>query len=115
VNTTGELMNFYGACDVAYVGKSLAGQTGGHNIIEPAIYGKAIIHGIHMENFRAVAAVFQARNAAVQVDSDEAFTDALRALLADSERREALGHNARRTVDECRGAIRRTLDAIDRC
>ena len=67
VNTTGELMNYYGAADVAYVGKSLAGQTGGHNIIEPAIFGKAIIHGSHMENFRAVAELFRNAEASVEV------------------------------------------------
>ncbi|MBQ6471119.1 MAG: hypothetical protein IJJ33_03985, partial [Victivallales bacterium] len=71
VNTTGELMNFYAAADIAIVGKSLAGQEGGHNIIEPAIYGKAIVHGPHIENFRAVAALFQERKAAIQLSQDD--------------------------------------------
>lgn len=113
VNTTGELMNFYGAADVAYVGKSLAGQTGGHNIIEPAIFGKAIIHGSHMENFRAVAAIFKERKAAVEVKSDEEFEQNLRQLLENSQEREELGKRARATVDRYRGAIDRTIDAIN--
>lgn len=113
VNTTGELMNFYGAADVAYVGKSMAGQTGGHNIIEPAIFGKAILHGTHMENFRAVAAIFQERKAALEVPSDEAFADSLRSLLDNPQERHAMGERARQTVVRYRGAIARTLDAID--
>lgn len=113
VNTTGELMNFYGAADVAYVGKSMAGQTGGHNIIEPAIFGKAILHGPHMENFRAVAAIFRERRAAIEVPEDKAFANALRALLADASERAALGERARKTVERYHGAIERTLDAID--
>jgi len=113
VNTTGELMNYYGAADVAYVGKSMAGQTGGHNIIEPAIFGKAIMHGAHMENFRAVAAIFQERKAAMQLENDQDIAPALRALLGDPEKRKSLGFAARQTVDRYRGAIARTLDAID--
>lgn len=113
VNTTGELMNFYGASDIAYVGKSLAGQTGGHNIIEPAIFGKAILHGAHMENFRAVALLFQENHAAIEVARDEDFAPALRGLLESPAARQALGQAARQLVDRYRGAIDRTLDQID--
>lgn len=113
VNTTGELMNFYAACDVAYVGKSLAGNEGGHNIIEPAIFAKPILHGANMQNFRAVAAIFQDAQAAVQVQDASGFTPALRQLLAGSQERQALGGRARRVVEASRGAIDRTLDLIE--
>jgi 3-deoxy-D-manno-octulosonic-acid transferase len=113
VNTTGELMNFYAACAVAYVGKSLAGNEGGHNIIEPAIFGKPILHGANMQNFRAVAAIFQEAQAAVQLQDASEFTPALRRLLADPQERQALGARARRVVEQSRGAITRTLDLIE--
>ncbi len=113
VNTTGELMNFYGASDIAYVGKSLAGQTGGHNIIEPAIFGKAILHGCHMENFRTVAALFQQHQAAIELPDEAALEPALRRLLASPAERESLGRKARQVVERYRGAIDRTLDHIE--
>ena len=113
VNTTGELMNYYGAADIAYVGKSMAGQEGGHNIIEPAIFGKAIIHGPHMENFRAVAAIFKERNASVEIPDEASFTPILDKLLANPAELKALGDRARATVDRYRGAIDRTITAID--
>ena len=113
VNTTGELMNFYAACDVAYVGKSLAGNEGGHNIIEPAIFAKPILHGANMQNFRAVAGIFQEAQAAVQVQDAAGFTPALRQLLASAQDRQTLGARARRVVEESRGAIDRTLDLIE--
>ena len=113
VNTTGELMNFYGAADIAYVGKSLAGQTGGHNIIEPAIFGKAILHGCHMENFRTVAALFQQHQAAIELPDEAALEPALRRLLASPAERENLGRKARQVVERYRGAIDRTLDHIE--
>lgn len=113
VNTTGELMNFYAAGDIVYVGKSLGGNTGGHNIIEPAIFGKPILHGVNMQNFREVAAIFAEAKAAVSVPGDAEFADALRRLLADPEARQALGARARAVVESCRGAIDRTLAEIE--
>jgi 3-deoxy-D-manno-octulosonic-acid transferase len=113
VNTTGELMNFYAACDIAYVGKSLAGNEGGHNIIEPAIFAKPILHGANMQNFRAVAAAFNRAQAAVELRDVGEFAPALRRLLAEPEERQALGARARRVVDQGRGAIDRTLDLLE--
>ena len=114
VNTTGELMNFYACADITYVGKSLAGQTGGHNIIEPAIFGKAILYGHHMENFKAVAALFEENNAAVKVDSDQELCPLLRRLLENPQEREMLGKRARQVVEKYRGAIDHTLAIITR-
>lgn len=113
VNTTGELMNFYAASDITYVGKSLAGQTGGHNIIEPAIFGKAILYGSHMENFRAVAEIFQKHQAALEIASDNLLLPALRELIEQPEKRQELGRKARQVVDQYRGSIARTLDILD--
>jgi len=112
VNTTGELMDFYAAADIAYVGKSLAGQAGGHNIIEPAIFAKPILHGSHLENFRLVADVFRAGQATVEVGRDEDFLPALRALCADPARRAELARRARAVVEAGRGAMDRTLDHL---
>ena len=113
VNTTGQLMNYYQVADLCYVGKSLAGQTGGHNIIEPAIFGKAILYGSHMENFRQVDELFQQAEAAMVVKSDEAFQGALHTLMGSESLRNDLGGKARALVDKHRGAIQRTLDIID--
>ena len=113
VNTTGQLMGYYGSADICYVGKSMCGQTGGHNIIEPAIFGKAIIYGDHMENFRQVDEIFRQAGAAVAVPDEEAFLRELVRLTDDAAFREELGGRARRVVERNRGAISRTLDVID--
>jgi 3-deoxy-D-manno-octulosonic-acid transferase len=113
VNTTGELMNFYGASDIAYVGKSLAGQTGGHNIIEPAIYGKAILHGFHMENFRQVAQLFKDAQASLELQTESEFEPALKKLVEDVTLRAEMGKRARGLVDRYRGAIERTLNQLE--
>lgn len=113
VNTTGELMDFYSLSDVVFVGKSLAGNTGGHNIIEPAIFGKPILHGAHMENFRFVAGIFREHEAAIEIADDDALEPALRRLLEDEGLRCELGARARRVVERYRGAIDRTIDLLE--
>jgi 3-deoxy-D-manno-octulosonic-acid transferase len=112
VNTTGELMNYYAAADVVFVGKSLGGNEGGHNIIEPAIFGKAILHGVNMQNFRDVARIFREAEAAIEVADDAGFAPALRTLLTDASKRDTLAQRSRAVVEEQRGAIDRTLDLV---
>ncbi len=113
VNTTGQLMAYYRAAELCYVGKSLAGQTGGHNIIEPAIFGKAILYGSHMENFRQVDQLFREAKAAFPVEGDNLFFPALQTLMSQPEKRRELGGRALALVRKHRGAIDRTLDLLD--
>jgi len=42
---------------------------GGHNILEPAVAGKAVVVGPHMENFQEIADQFRSESAMVQVAS----------------------------------------------
>ena len=112
VNTTGQLMNYYQASDICFVGKSLEGQFGGHNMIEPAIFGKAIIYGPHVENFRQVDAIFQAENAVIRFGSNAELLPTLLRLAEDDALRGELGTKARATVEKHRGAIAKTIDII---
>lgn len=113
LDTTGELKNFYACADVIFVGKSLT-QHGGQNVIEPALYGKPIMVGPNMENFRGVVEDMLAADALVQVSDLQSLRRALDDLFANPERRRRLGENAARVVRERVGAIRRTLDLLDR-
>jgi 3-deoxy-D-manno-octulosonic-acid transferase len=54
VDTLGELVNFYACADVAFVGGSLQ-AIGGHNLLEPAATGTAIVTGPHLHNFAEIA------------------------------------------------------------
>ena len=111
VNTTGELMNFYQAASVVFVGKSLTAN-GGQNPIEPAALGKATVFGPNMQNFEDVARIFLAQNAVIQVadavELEKVFAD----LLGNAARRQELGDKAARVVRENMGAIDRTVDMI---
>lgn len=112
LDTIGELATVYQVGQVVFVGGSLV-PTGGHNILEPAIYGRPIVFGPHMQNFAEIAAAFVANDAGVQVTSEAAFEDAVLALMTDPVRRARLGAAARALVEANRGAKVRTLDALD--
>ena len=113
VDTIGELAQLYQLATVAFVGGSLV-ETGGHNILEPAVFGRPIVFGPHMHNFAEIAGEFLAHDAAVQVESERELEEILVALLRDPVRRAGLGAAARALVDANRGAKDRTVDAIGR-
>lgn len=111
LDTFGELGQLYQIATAVFVGGSLA-NCGGHNILEPAVFGKPIVFGPHMQNFKEITETFLSNAAAVQVQSDRELEEALRALVTDPVRRARLGAAARALVEANRGAKDKTLDVI---
>ncbi len=110
VDTIGELAALYALADVAFVGGSLVPR-GGHNIIEPAQHGVAIVTGNHTENFRDIVALFQSRDA-VRIAGLAELPLTLMQLLADDTERRALGRRAEQTMRSQMGATSRTLAGL---
>jgi 3-deoxy-D-manno-octulosonic-acid transferase len=111
LDTIGELAQVYQVATTVFVGGSLVDH-GGHNIVEPAIFGKPIVFGPHMQNFKEIADTFLANKAAVQIHSDRELEEVLLRLVSDPVRRAALGAAARALVEANRGAKTKTLDVI---
>ena len=111
LDTLGELAQLYQVATAVFVGGSLVDH-GGHNILEPAIFGKPILFGPSMRNFQEIADAFVSNGAAVQVQSARDLEDALIALVTDPVRRARLGAAARALVEANRGAKDNTLSAI---
>jgi 3-deoxy-D-manno-octulosonic-acid transferase len=111
LDTIGELAQLYQIATVVFVGGSMVDH-GGHNILEPAIFGKAILFGPHMRNFKEIADAFVANGAAVQVTSDRDLEQAMVSLATDPVRRARLGAAARALVEANRGAKDKTLTVI---
>lgn len=111
VDTLGELMSFYACADVAFVGGSLQ-AIGGHNLLEPAATGTAIVTGPHLHNFVEIAQRLQDAGA-LRVGSDaEAVHDAVAELLADPVERERMTAAGRALVETGRGALARTMELL---
>jgi 3-deoxy-D-manno-octulosonic-acid transferase len=111
IDTLGELMSFYACADVAFVGGSLQ-PVGGHNLLEPAAVGTAIVTGPHLHNFSDIAEQLgQAR--ALRIGDDAAAVAAdIDALLDDEVERARMVAAGRTLVEQGGGALRRTLDLI---
>jgi 3-deoxy-D-manno-octulosonic-acid transferase len=110
VDTIGELAALYVLADVAFVGGSLVPR-GGHNIIEPAQHGVAIVTGNHTENFRDIVGLFQSRDA-VRIVGLAELPLVLMHLLDDDVERMGLGRRAKETILSQMGATSRTLEAL---
>lgn len=111
VNTTGELPFFYETATVVFIGKSLTAQ-GGQNPIEPAMLGKPVVFGPHMENFADVARNFINTGGAVQVADAAGLEKALASLLGDSQRRAEIGRKGLEAVQQNHGAVERTAEMV---
>jgi len=111
LDSIGELAQLYQLATAVFVGGSLVDH-GGHNILEPAVFGKPIVFGPHMQNFKEIADTFVSNDAAVQLESERELDDALLALVTDPVRRARLGAAARALVEANRGAKTKTLAVI---
>lgn len=111
LDSVGELAGLYRLADAVFVGGSLV-PAGGHNILEPAFFGKPPFFGPSMENFREMAAMFLKAGAAIQVHSPEELGSGWIELIQDNARREQMGRAARELVECSRGATQRSLEHI---
>src|SRR5271163_2134877 len=112
LDSIGELAGLYSLADATFVGGSLV-AAGGHNILEPAWFGRVPVFGPSMENFRDMAQEFRSEGAGLQVRSGEQLGKAWVNLIQDSAGREKMGRRAQELAERNRGATVRTLERIE--
>jgi 3-deoxy-D-manno-octulosonic-acid transferase len=111
LDTIGELAQLYQVATAVFVGGSLV-DAGGHNILEPAVFGKPIVFGPYMQNFAEIAGTFLDNGAAIQVRTGPELEPVMLDLLRDPVRRVKLGTAARALVEANRGARAKTLAVL---
>jgi 3-deoxy-D-manno-octulosonic-acid transferase len=111
-DTMGELTLFIGASDAAFIGGSLVPH-GGHNILEAAAQGVAVVFGPHMFNFNEIKTLFMQQQAAVEVASSEALAEQVIQWLSDASERSRVGEAGRELVDKNRGALDRLTRLVE--
>ncbi len=112
LDTLGELLDFYAAADVVFVGGSLV-PAGGHNLLEPAALGRPILTGPHHFNAAEIARLLAERRGAQVVRDARELGARVTELLASASEREAMGASARAVVEENRGALDRLLALME--
>ena len=111
IDTIGELATIYQIATVVFVGGSLV-ATGGHNVLEPAVFGKPIVFGPHMDNFLEIADAFVSNGAGVQLTGEQELEETFLSLMGDPVRRARLGAAARALVEANRGANEKSITVL---
>jgi len=111
VDQLGELLPYYAAADVAFVGGSLV-PVGGHNLLEPAALARPLLAGPHTGNAPEVAARLEESGALLRVTDSLSLAGALRELLEDAAVMRRRGEAAAAVVAAHGGATTRALAAI---
>lgn len=108
IDAMGELLRYYAACDVAFVGGSLE-PVGGHNVLEPAALARPVVVGPHTFNFADITRSLLDAGAAAQVGDSAELAVVLKDLFARPERRLRMGQAGVDLVRRGQGAVDRTL------
>lgn len=111
VDTLGELNTFFNEAALVFVGGSLINR-GGHNILEPANFGKCIIVGPHTDNFSLETTELLEADALIQVKDNHQLGTKLITLLKDDKQREAYGENAMHFINKQSGVLNIYLDHL---
>ena len=111
-DTMGELLLFYAASDIAFVGGSFV-EVGGHNLLEPAALGLPILTGPKLFNFLAISEMLQKAKGVTIVQDSSQLIQPLEKLLNDSSLRQSQGQQAKQVVERNRGALDRLMNVID--
>lgn len=112
IDSMGELMPFFAASDVAFVGGSLC-PIGGHNVLEPAALSRPVVVGPYTFNFEGITSSLLEAGAAERISDAAGLARAIGACLADPQRRAQMGEAGRRVFERERGAVGRVMQLID--
>ena len=111
LDTRGELALLYRDAVVAFVGGTLV-PIGGHNLLEPAVWGKPVFFGPHTDHCAEVAALLSDAQGGRVVQDAQQFAQAVGELLRDTEALRRMGQAAQQVVADNQGALQRTADII---
>ncbi|OGP23335.1 MAG: hypothetical protein A2X93_06975 [Deltaproteobacteria bacterium GWC2_56_8] len=113
LDTIGELMMVYSFSTIAFVGGSLVPHIGGHNLLEPAYYGKPVLWGPHLTTYASMAKLLEENGGGFTVMDENYLAEKAKALLSDKALRERAGIAARKVVEANRGAALKSVEAIE--
>ena len=111
LNTIGELARIYGIAKVSFVGGSLVPQ-GGHNLLEPAGFGHAVLFGPHMDDFALMSQLLIESGGGQMVRDASGLFMAMKRILTDSVWCDDMGRKASQYVDMNKGALKQVVSLL---
>ena len=112
LDTRGELARAYQEATVAFVGGTLV-PVGGHNLLEPAVWGKPVLFGPYTDHCADVATLLHQAGGGHRVSGPPEIVQYAGEWLGNQEARDAAGQAARRVVMDNQGALQRSLHLIE--
>jgi 3-deoxy-D-manno-octulosonic-acid transferase len=113
LDSRGELAAIYREAVLAFVGGTLV-PIGGHNLLEPAQWAKPVLFGPYTDHCMEIADFLIQAGGGRRVLTSEDLAQQVVGLFSDDEERERVGRSARQVVEQNQGALKQTLEAIDR-
>jgi 3-deoxy-D-manno-octulosonic-acid transferase len=113
LDSRGELASVYQEATVAFVGGTLV-PVGGHNLLEPAGWGKPVLFGPYTDHCVEIANLLVQADGGRRVSTVEDLTAQLQRLLDHHQERIRMGEAAQSMVRQNQGALKATIEAIDR-
>jgi 3-deoxy-D-manno-octulosonic-acid transferase len=111
-DTMGELLLMYSVSDVAFVGGSLV-PVGGHNLLEPALFGVPVLTGPILHNFVHISDLLIEANHTQIVKNADDLVEKLSILLKDKDFRSQKGQAGKAVLLKNRGALNKLMDFVD--
>lgn len=111
VDAMGVLKSCYQISTLAFVGGSLTPKVGGHNILEPGLYGKPVLFGSYMHSQPDFLELALSNNVGLRLEP-ERLADGICALLADPRLCAQMGENGRALYRSARGALEQIFSAL---
>ncbi|KAF1004166.1 MAG: 3-deoxy-D-manno-octulosonic acid transferase [Luteibacter sp.] len=112
IDSMGELLRFFAASDVAFVGGSLV-SIGGHNVLEPAALSKPVLVGPHTFNFEEITQELLDRGGGLRIPDGDTLGAEVLSLLRDETRRASMGRAARQVFEAERGSVGKVMKLVD--
>ncbi|MBD1576848.1 3-deoxy-D-manno-octulosonic acid transferase [Vibrio sp. S11_S32] len=113
-DTMGEMLLLIQAADICFMGGSLLGdKVGGHNLLEPAALGKAILTGPSYYNFKDITNTLINNNSVAIINDAQELYSSLNTLFSNLNSAKNKGRVAQDYVEQNKGSIAKTLNLIE--
>jgi 3-deoxy-D-manno-octulosonic-acid transferase len=111
-DTMGELQLFYSVADAAFIGGSFS-TTGGHNMLEAAVFSLPVLTGPNVHNFLEISQLLEDAHALIMVKNAEDLADEMIEIFTNSDLKQSLGLNAKSVIEANGGSLQKHLDIIE--
>lgn len=111
VDKIGILTALYSLSDVAFIGGSMV-NAGGHNPLEPLLFGKPVVFGTFVENFKEITEEIVSNNAGIMANNPDELYNAVFSYLYNEDKYRTAGINGQKLIEANRGSSMKNMQLV---